>query len=158
MDLRQRVRKVLTETELSDPREIAESIIGDLRGRAVRDALVECLPEYVRTVLSGERSMQRLGLAHTRNDDQTIGSGSSRSSKWEAVGRLFREPMFVGEWKQLGDLTVEDLTWVVEDRDKKAKELMATRDRYAALRDLMIRQQVTRVRDLDEGQVREVLA
>lgn len=155
--VRERVRKVLVETELSDPHDIADALLAKLKGQAARDALAECLPQYVRIVLSGERRRDRLDPAMGATTNQRSTAGSSRSSKWAAARSLFRQPIYVGQWRQLGELTVEEVTWLVDDRDRQAKELMIARDRWSALRDLMTRRKADRVADLPESEVAEVL-
>lgn len=155
--VRERVRELLDETELSDPHDIADALLAKLKGQAVRDALAECLPQYVRIVLARERWSDRLDPASAVTETHTGTAGSSRSTKWAAARSLFRQPIFAGQWRQLGDLTVEEVTWLVDDRDRQAKELMLSRDRWSALRDLMARRKAKKVADLPEDEVAEVL-
>jgi hypothetical protein len=159
MSVRQRVLDVLDSTELSDPHAIADAIAADLRGAAAKEALAECLPQYVRVVLSSLRSNARLDPATWPSHTHEANAGSSRSSKWMAARDFFRQPIHAaGEWRQLGDLTVDEVAWLVDDRHRQAKELTIAADRFAALRDLMTRRKAKRVRDLPEDEVAGVLS
>lgn len=155
--VRDRVRELLADTDLSDPHDIADALLGQLKGRSTRDALAECLPQYVRIVLARERWSDRPDLAKEQADAHHDAARSSRSSKWAAARSLFRQPIYAGQWRQLGELTVEEITWLVDDRDRQAKELMIARDRWSALRDLMTRRKASKVAELPEDEVAEVL-
>lgn len=157
--IREQVRELLDSTELSDPHAIADQLLVGLKGKARDAALAECLPQYVRIVVTQQRgTFERLDPASGNPGTQEDGAGSSRSSKWEAAGRVFRMRVFADGWRQLGDCTAEHLTFLADDRYAKAKELTSAGDRWSALRDLLARRGATQVRDLPESEVAEVLS
>ncbi len=162
MNVQDRVRQLLDNTDLSDPHAIAEKILGEMKGAKAREALAECLPHYVRLIIGKDRSSfaaDRLDPAREATDAQSSSAGSSRSARWEAAGRVFRRREFVnGRWDQLGNLTVDEVTWLAEDRYRKAKDLTSKGDEYAALRDRMVSRGAMRVRDMPEADVGEILS
>lgn len=168
MTVRDRVRALLDETDLCDPHAITDVLLGELKGAKVREALAELLPGYVRVVINSERNgftpygdedVDRPDPAKVQPTAHTRGAGSSRSTKWASARSLFRRRIQVDhDYLFLGDLTVDQVGWLVDDRYRKAKDLTSKGDRYAALRDLMVRRGVTRVRDLPEEEVAEILS
>lgn len=168
--VRQRVLDLLAETDLCDPHAITEALLGELKGARARSALAELLPGYVRVIINSdrngftpERGGDRPGPAIDVTKTQTSPAGpgqTSKSTKWEAARHsIFRHRVQVDhDYLLLGDLTVEQVGWLVDDRYAKAKTLTSKGDRYAALRDLMQRRKATRVRDLAEDEVAEVLS
>lgn len=132
--VRDRIRQTLASTDLTDPHDITQHLLPQLRGKAAAAALAEVLPHYVRQVFSSERTHR---FDPARDDVGTHGTsaGSNRSPRWEASSvALLDVPVNVaGTYLRLGDCTADDLLWLAQDRHDKAKELGAAGDRYAAL-------------------------
>lgn len=156
--VRDRVRELLESTELADPHAIAGLLLPELKGKAKDEALAECLPQYVRLLVSAERGHLRLDRPREQPTSHTTPGRSSRSPKWENVSRVFRLRVFADGWRQLGDCTAEHLMFLADDRYAKAKELTSSGDRWSALRDLLVRKGATHVRELPESEVAEVLS
>jgi hypothetical protein len=151
VNLRQHVLDALDETDLVDPREIADHLLRNMPPAQAVEALRETLPNFVRLVIKANR-FDRLDRSIPPSNTHVRYERSSRSPKW------LRAREYVNKWRMFGDLSVDDVSWLAEDRYHKAKELTVAGDRWTALHELMLRRNVTHVRDLDPNEVEEIFA
>jgi hypothetical protein len=128
MSLNDLVRKVLVETALSDPHEVAVEVTRRLRGAvALREALAEALVVYVRT--SFTRDLMRPSAVAV--DAVSSAKVAACRSQWQ---RRLATPVVVdGGWKRLGACTADDLRAVAASLRVHADQTAAKADYYEAL-------------------------
>lgn len=131
--LAHRIRRIQHESGSVDPRELADKVLATLDSQeSIREALAECLHEYVRVVIRTGRN-------------GAMSSAPSRSAKVDAVRdwyeRLLAQPVDVsgggGQWKALRDCTRDDLLSVARHRREAAARNLQTAELYERLAKLM---------------------
>lgn len=123
------IRQVLADTDLSDPREVAAEVSRRLRGAAaLRDALMEALPVYVRTQFTRDRLLPRdLDTAPVIVSSKV----AAVRSDWQ---RRLETPVVVdGVWKRLGECTSADLLAVASALRVQAAQSVAKAEYYETL-------------------------
>ena len=155
LNLRGRIRAILTDTGEADPGVVADKVVGELTSRELRPALGETMRSLVREVMRQDREVVGASTA----EQVTPGQGRSRArAVAEAWRAHLRDRVFVGDaWRLLGDCSPEDVLFLVDDRRRKAAELAAAAGRYVALHDAMLRAGVARVADLPDDDLRSSL-
>lgn len=157
--VRERVLEILATSSLSDPRDIADKIIGDLTARERQAALAEVLPEYVRITLHA-------GRGHHPTSDEPGSTQGTRtqdvaepgSSRWRRVSSVFTgryKPL--DTWKPLRECTRDDVLALVDDYRKRAAQNTRKADQFEALAKRMAKAKVATVGDLPESVVEEIL-
>lgn len=127
-DVREAIRAVVEDSDLTDPGDIAAKVVEQIPSRDLRPVLALVLREYVRTQLhSFERWRTRLEGEESQRPN--------RSAKREAIrawARVLRKPVAVEDnvWKQFGECTVEDLRFLAVDRRQNAAESIAAAERF----------------------------
>lgn len=156
LNLRGRIRAILTDTGEADPGVVADKVIAELTSRELRPALGETMRSFVRDVMRHDR--EAIAPAAVASE-ATPGQGRSRArAVAEAWRAHLRDRVFVGDtWRLLGDCSAEDVQFLVDDRRRKAAELHVTADRYDALRAAMVEHDVARVADLPDAVLRDTL-
>jgi hypothetical protein len=134
MDLAGRVRRILSETDLSDPDEIARCIVDDLPANQWREVLVSILPGYVRQRMAAERAFTTPPSAQ-----QVL----TRSAKVTGITEWWRQVledrvMTVAGHKRLADCTRDDLEHMAKDLRARAARFIGKAERYERLRDNLI--------------------
>jgi hypothetical protein len=147
LNLRERIRAILTDTGEADPGIVADKVVAELSSRQLRPALGQTMRALVREVIRDDRGT---AVTHTQ---PAPGQGRSRArAVAEAWRAHLRDRVFVGDtWRLLGDCTAADVQFLVDDRRRKAAELVATADRYDGLRAAMVEYGVERVVDLPDA-------
>lgn len=150
-NLRDVVRGVLHETDLTDPGDVAGAVLVRIPARKSREALSQALRQYVRVVIGQTR------MDHPAEPD-TAGPSKPRYHSWKVAGirdywddwqRQLRQRMHgAGEWKMLGDFTYEDLIAAAAERRALAERNAAAADQFQRWADLLIEYDVTRFGDL----------
>jgi hypothetical protein len=154
--IRERVLNILDSSSLSDPRDIAEKILGDLAARERRDALVEVLPEYVRITIGRER--HRPASDDPASGDPQNQSTNAGSSRWRrAASVLARRYMPIDTWKPLRDCTRDDVLALVAGYRDRAVQNTHKAEQFEALAAQMAKAKAPTVGALSEDVVEEIL-
>jgi hypothetical protein len=164
--------KLLDETSLHDPREIAEKLAGMIPESEKHRILVDALVGQVRTVM-GSRRNTAMSNAFKRPVDAPAVGGSIQSSPkpvyrprpskkvagirdWWA--EMLRERVHVGTgtWTTLGACGVAELEFAERYRRDQADKEVAAAKKFLALRMLLDEHQVATVADLPPHAARAV--
>lgn len=151
--LRAEIKKVVDETDLTDPRDIAAKVAENVPAKLLRDALAQALPELVRVELTRARSGQPAPTAAPAN----------RSSKVAAIRdawrRHLRDRIHVGRgvWQMLADCTAENLRVAADERRQNAAANLAAADRFDRYAAALEEHKVARFADLPESVQAELL-
>lgn len=152
--VRAQIIEILDTSALSDPREIAEKLIGDIPSRQLRAALAEVLPQYVRVLMTNDRRSDP--GRHSQPGSQT--RSAPGSERWRAAaGVLASRFCPAGEWKPLRDCTRDDVLALVAERRDLAAKNAAVADQFERLHQLMSDRGVSTVGELAEAEVEGVL-
>lgn len=159
--IREAVRWLLQTTELCEPLDIAATVLNEhLAGREL-EALRECLPAYVRILLTQFRHQSRGGRSiptPSSTDDHAWNGRPPRPNRFMLISTVFANREYVnGEWRMLGDFTQTDVKQLASDRRRQADDMHHKAKKYEALHHLMVSEQAEYVRDLDENKVQEIL-
>lgn len=158
--LNELVRRVISVSDNADPGSLADEVMEQIPGYAVRNALAECLRDFIRIRLP------KLHAPISGADLDSVDKPSSRSWKRDALRTWSRETLrdrvHVGpkptDWKFLGDCTVKDLQFAAQERRTMAASIYAAADRYDKLAAILAEHQATTVQDLDDDTLSEALA
>ena len=125
MNLRSLVHQVLTETSLSDPREVAVEVASRLRGPSLRAALLEALAVYVRVTFGRDRMLSQ---------DSPAGASSKVAAVASDWARQVLTPVAVdGVWKRLGECTADDLRAIAASLRSMADQTLSKAEWYEDL-------------------------
>lgn len=148
IDLRERVRIALSETDEIDTHKIAATIIASLSPDEMPDALAQCLPELVYDV---QRERSRGAVK------------SAGSAKWDRVAEQVEAQQVslrriivatsTGR-KYLNDCTPEDVSEVADAYKARAEENVIYAGYYRRLREVMDKTGVAAVRMLTDDDLR----
>lgn len=150
-NLRAAVDRVIDESSLIDPREIARKVAESVPARARVDALAEALTDYVRIRQNGRRRL-----------NPVIGPASARSPKVAAIRddwrRYLQDSVHVGDAVHLplGQCTYADLMYAATERQTLAARNLAAAQRYDALAELLKQHDAERVADLPADVLRSL--
>lgn len=153
MNLRDVVRQVLDESDVTDPRDLAVLVDERVSSREVREAFRFLLPIYVREVIRTER-----GTAPVPEDVQAGVNGKRE------LGAMTSDPWRARTWvpgvgwKLYGDLTAEDLDLQAEDYERRAGEMESHAKGCRLLAQRMREAKAKRLRDLSADVLAEVAA
>ena len=157
---RHAVQRLVTQSGLSNPREIADKMIAGASVEEREQWLTEALPKFVADVLRTDRN-------HALAEATTSGAGNrrmpARSAKVAQVrdwwSRFLESRISVGgAWKPVGAMTADDLEVVIADRRAHAAATIAQADRLAAILSLMAEHGAATVADLPRSSVEQVAA
>jgi hypothetical protein len=143
MNLTELVNEVVTTTDLTDPHQIADVVLGRVPDEKAAALLREVMPEVVRARLAARRTA---GLPASH-------AAPGRSWKTTQIRALWerkladRVPTEQG-WKSFGDMTVTDLLGAAELRERMAADLMTVAAEYRTVADLLRSNGVGTVREL----------
>ncbi len=146
-NLRDVVRDVCTSSRETSTDALADLVLRRIGPAAYREALSECLPEYVRHFLTQQRF-----TPEREDEDHGPAPQPGRSWKVEGLRDLCEQriPLGDGTMKFLGDCTRDDLAKVIEIRREQARRCEAKADFYEGLRRALARHRVEKVRELPE--------
>lgn len=147
---------------LADPREIADRVFGRIRDQGDPwQALAEVLPPYVVTHRNDCLPGQSMNAPRANRDSP---GNPSTSTRWQGASRqiwlgvMARSISFGPQkYKFLGEVTLSDLNWLVEDRQKRAAELADSAKRFSRLLDAMVRHEAAAVGELEHSLVQTIL-
>lgn len=144
--LREAVRAVLTSTNLADPGEIADAVLGDLAPADYRAALEQTMRLFVRQVISEQRGTGGAPANVRPIRPSSSWKGAAIREGWQ---RHLRDRIHVdGTWKMLAACTADDLRIAAAERQQKAEQNAAWAHRYRAFADALDAEGVARFADL----------
>lgn len=153
-DLHAIVVRSLDESSDPDPGAAVAAVMASIPSRHLRDALAQALPSYVTNVATLAR-----GRALRSDSVLPTPSTATGSARWAAAAAVLSQRIFTGDaWKHLRDCTADDLMGAAETRRARAQTLLANADQLEALAKIVADHGASTVGDLDEDQIREVLA
>lgn len=139
-DIREAVRSVIDETDLTAPEDIAAKVAESVPARQLRPVLADVLRDYVRLELGRERRHNELPLP---------GRSAKRAAIAEYGQRWLRDRVSVAnEWKMVGDCTQDDCLAVAAERRENARRNEAMAELWEARAALLKRHRVRRLADL----------
>lgn len=171
--------RILDETTLNDPREIAETVAEMIPEDEKHRILVKALTNQVRSTMGSLRNTA-LSNAFIRPPDVPKVGGSiqsnprpgphitrqprpsNRSKKVEGIRDWWQEMLRVriyvsdGKWATLGECGVEELKFAEDFRRDQAQKEIAVAKKYLALRGLLDEYRVKTVADLPPEAARKV--
>lgn len=153
-NLEDTIRLVVAQGVGPDPHDIATKVLELIPVGLERDLLARLLPQYCRKVTTGPRKARKYRLARaTRSTDGMM------TGKWALVREeILNDPFSVdGQWVVFGDLTQDNLAWLVADRKEGAADLTAEATRLSNLLSLMKREKVATVRNLPFDLIEKVM-
>lgn len=133
----------------ASPREIASAVVDKLGADALVVFLVDLVADRVLEVLRGQRNAA-LGRGQ---------GASGRSPKLERRARWWQQMLAAkvhvggGEWKPLGDCTVDDLRVCVTERKEQIRQTQVQINNYLHLIERMEKHKAKTVAGLDPQQV-----
>lgn len=150
-NLNQTIRDVIAEGVGPDPRDIATKVLELVPIGLERDLLAYLLPQHCRLIMIQPRAAAQRAMRRTSGELE---------GKWRMVREtILTDPYEVdGTWKLFGDLTVEDVLWLAEDRKRRGAELNAESERHSQLAAVMKRRKVSTVRELPLEQIEKVMS
>lgn len=145
------IRTVLSETDLVNPREIAEKVAEATPQSELREAYTEALVGSVRNVLSSQRNAALQAVA-TADHSPKI---AARRDWWSSV---LASRIFVGtSWTTLGQCTADNLSYAAAERRKDAQREIVRAGTYDTLREALATHHVETVADLPADVLAPVL-
>lgn len=166
-DLKQYLRTVLKETDLTDPKDIAAELLERLPEGGERDLLLSLLVGYVhryvvndrgRTSPTGKGNLSLLpapnGTSFSGAAPSTQGQGYKQaSSKVSAIREGWQRHLRArihteGGWKFFADLTYDDFMFAAAERQLQADRNMAQARRFRHWADLLTEYDVKTFREL----------
>lgn len=161
VSIRAVIGRILDETSLNDPREIAEKAAAMIPPAEQYRILVDALVGDVRSVMSQRRNAALSATFTPRTDCRVGGSIQAapkrpvtRSRKVEGIrdwwSDLLRERIHVGDqrWMPLGECGVRELEFAERTRRAKAEQEVSRAKQYMRLRELLDQHEVTTVAEL----------
>lgn len=154
-DLRSFVQQALDRSKKANPHEVADEIAGSIPVEHLRAAVYELLPAYVVPMVGRNRA----ATMRAASDDEA----PKPSARWAAAARTYQgilgqRMLGADEWKFLGDFTRDDLAAAAERRRAHAAGVLHEAERFETLAKKMQRRKATKVADLPDDVVREVLS
>lgn len=151
------LRQVLDETELTEPRDIADHMISLLDSEERVYALREVLPHWVTAKL------RRVGTDtddRSRSDAQvrSVGSDGSYSARYSQGSIMRQRFRGVAGSMMLGDMTLVDVEYAAQERHDMAKKIDAWADKFDRLAQMMRSCSVATVGQLSPDDVTAVLS
>lgn len=147
------VNSVLSLTTHTEPADIADAVLAQIKPEDYREALRQALRPVVRIAIGNRRE---LGVPQPRSSGSPSQKVAAIREGWRKVLESL-EHTEKGEWRRLGDFTSRDLLAAADFRVKLASENSAKADQYRALADLVKRSKVTYLRDVPEAQLAPAL-
>lgn len=137
VSLRQRIRELTEAQSISDPHELAQTLCVQSTAAERKDWLTEALPSYIATVMRSDRNAALNQVAN--RPSRRMPSKSAKVAGIRDWWTTFIESRISvgGDWKPVGDLTVEDLMKVVAERREQAARIHTQADRYETLLGLL---------------------
>lgn len=140
-DIREAVRAVIEETDLTAPEEIAAKVAEGVPARQLRPVLSWVLRDYVRVELGRDR--------RHHHDVPLFARSAKREAIVEYAQRWLRDRVSVAnEWKMVGDCTAEDCLTVAAERRENARRNVLAAELWEARADLLKQHRSRRLADL----------
>ena len=144
---------VLAESELSDPRAVAELVAAATPDDLIRDFYADAVVSEVRAVMGAQR-----------NRAMSKALNSSRSPKLAQRRDWWQEMLSSavhvggGAWITIGECGAEELSYCASERRTHAARELARAESFDQLRALLRRHKVERVEDLPADAARDAVA
>lgn len=148
------ITRVLVETDLADPREVAAKVAGMIDPDQREHILVNALADSVRSVMGQHRNaaMTR-ALARPNRSAKVAGIRD-----WWAEMCAARVHVGGSQWVALGDCGEQELAFAERERREDAAREIARADMFAELRELLRKHKVRTVAQLPRDVARGVAA
>jgi hypothetical protein len=151
-DIRALVREKLAASSDPDPHAIVEQVLSAIPRKSYREVIRYLLADAVRQWSAIERRAPVLDVS-----ERSVGP-----SRWSRVASIFMDRIYLDgddhRWEFLGKMTHDDLHTVAELRRTLAAGNIAAAVRFEKLAELLKERLVFTVEELDEAEVREVMA
>lgn len=159
------VRAILTDTDLTDPGDVADQVAADIPDAELRFCLRLALRDYVRRVMSADRTHQASTTGNQAADDSQfsfVAGGGDPTRNVRAIREAWRTHLrtryhIAGEWKMLATLTADDLNVAAQERAAAAAATQAWADRLIDWADLVQEHDVNCFGDLPDVVLADVL-
>lgn len=152
-DLRATVKTMSEANE--DPDLVADLVMAAVPAKELRSALLPPLRHFVSSMWTSERAaVERTPLPQTPRTGQSI---AVRVADWWERRLATRVQVEDGRWTTLGDCTVVDVQFLIDERYAQSRALVVAAGRYEELRDEMIAKGSRRVADVPVSVLTEVL-
>lgn len=159
-DLHALVRSVTETSGLLGPREIAAKVAENVPRAKLRDALAAALVPFVREDLTRLRATAPIGPRPSAPSNRN----SARSPKVRAVREAWRKVLAGqvhvghGQWQVLADCSYDNVVFLANERHEVARRTAASGDRFERLASAMKKHKVSRVSELPESVLAEILS
>ena len=154
MSLHELIARVAAETGVSDPRELAQHVATEVPSNKIRNMFAEAIIDDCRHHLMGRRNK-------ALNAPRRSGGVSHKQQQcrdWWAD--ICAESVHVGGGKYIpvGKCTVNDLDYLIEERETTIERIQKHVNEYKTMRSLMVKHKVIHVEDLPRNAVDKGLA
>lgn len=158
-DLTALVRKVMDETDLADPADIAAKVVQRVPAKDRLAALQQAMPTFVRVTVTRNRgpmaaTSRRIGRKQAGRSAK-VAAIRAAAPVWK---RALRERLHVGrgQWLLLGECSYDHLMFAVAERREMALRNTASADRYEKVASALTEYGVETVQELPESVLAEL--
>jgi len=151
-DLNREINRILTETDIADPVQIAAEILMVIPDESVERVLGILILPYIRNAISRHRQVPSSFPMQHHSSTRTVSPRVSASItyNWRSWLLSTRIPVGDGKWKLLGDCNVEDLSYAASERETLAAQNTAAALRYRTLASVLARSALPKVSDVSD--------
>lgn len=144
MTLGELIRQVAAEVDTVDPRELAQYVAKTAPPKQLRDLFAEAIVDDCRQHLMGQRNDALNRPVRRSNHSARL----ERQRDWWAD--ILDAPVHIGIgcWKPLGDCTVTDLKFLIEQSTVNIARIQVHIEQYELLASMMRSRKASHVRDL----------
>jgi hypothetical protein len=140
-DIRQAVRSVIEETDLTEPSEIAAKVAESVPPKQLRSALADILRPFIVSELGRLQLASATAIRHVPS--------AKRAAIVELGQRWLRQRVAVDQtWKMVGDCTRDDCLTLAAERRRHAEQNAAAAATWEARAALLARHDAARLADL----------
>jgi hypothetical protein len=144
---------VLAESELSDPRAVAELVAAATPPDLIRDFYTDAVVSEVRAVMGAQRNR---AMSNALNPSRSPKLAQRRD--WWADMLASRIHVGGGTWRTLGECGAEQLTFAEVERRRDAERELRRAESFKALRNLLRKHKVNTVGELPADAARSAVA
>jgi hypothetical protein len=150
------IRKVIDETDLASPADLAVKVAEMVPPKHVRAALAEALPNLVQTELGRQRMARTETSRRTANPSSKVRAIREYADAWR---KRLRDHISIGrdDWKLLADCSAADFRHAAESRRALAAGALANAAEFETFADACEAHKVARFADLPEKVQAELL-
>lgn len=163
------IRRVLAESDLNDPREIAEVVSSRVPPERMRDVLTTLLVAHISNMMGTQRNQALDEMFEQEPELEATLSGVTAKQQFRTSPKVagirdwWTKTLAVrvhveDGWKTLGDCTESDLKFAEDERRTHAERELKRADMFLALRKLLNSYSVDTVSELHPSVVKGLVA